>query len=61
MAMVKGGTMQPTRNDVEDIVELLRAGELKKRLPCQHIAMDDQFLRNFKNRCRLHSLDPERK
>jgi hypothetical protein len=62
--------MQPSMAHVEDIVELLRAGDLpnttlrqllQKRLPCQHMSMDDQFLRNFKHRCRLFALDPKRK
>jgi hypothetical protein len=59
MAMVRGGKMQPSLTDVEDIAKLLRAGALdnaslrtllQERLPCPHIPMDRQFLRNFKNR-----------
>lgn len=47
--MAKGGIIQPTRNDVEDAVELSRAGNLPnatlrmlpKKIPYQYIAMDD--------------------
>jgi hypothetical protein len=66
MVMTRGGKMQPSithmqpHTDVEDIAEVLRAGDLdnaslrtmlKEGLPSTPIPMNNQFLSNFRNRC----------
>ncbi len=70
LALQKSGRQQPILDEVKDILELLRFGEipnstlrqlLKHRLLITNTSLDDQFLRNFKSRARLYILDPNRK
>lgn len=70
LSMKKNGKLQPDMNSVQEILELLKFGDipnrqlrqlLQNRLPVQHTALDAHFLCNFKQRAMVHTLDPNRK